>query len=143
MPETQRSETGAAELRAPVELRVAAELTQLPVLRAMAETITLLNEFNLDEISDVKLAVDQICSELIGDAVDGAELVCRFQLGGKVLWVAISTSTRTAEAPDRQGFGWHVLRTLTDSIAVDREPLDTSTAGYRTTVELTKVKGGA
>ena len=132
----------AAELGAPVEVRVAAELAQLPVLRAMAETITLLNEFNLDEISDVKLAVDQICSDLIGSAVDGAELRCRFQLMGEVLCVGVSTNIRTGEVPDEQGFAWHVLRTLTDSITVTKVPLDTFDAGYTTTVELTKRRGG-
>jgi serine/threonine-protein kinase RsbW len=143
MSEPRGSGPSAAELGAPVEVRVAAELAQLPVLRAMAETITLLSEFNLDEISDVTLAVDQICSDLIGDAVDGAKLVCRFQLAGGVLNIAVTTSTRTEESPDRQGFGWHVLRALTDSISVVREPLATSGPGYRTTVKLSKTKGGA
>ncbi|MFE3289183.1 ATP-binding protein [Rhodococcus sp. NPDC059234] len=142
MSEPLGSGPRAAELGAPVEVRVAAELAQLPVLRAMAETITLLSEFNLDEISDVTLAVDQICSDLIADAVAGAELVCRFQLTDGVLNVAVSTNTRTADTPDRQGFGWHVLRTLTDSIAVTREALATSGPGYHTTVELSKAKGG-
>lgn len=142
MSETRRLGSSAADLGTPVEVRVAAELVQLPVLRAMAETITLLSEFNLDEISDVKLALDQVCSDLIADTVEGAELVCRFQLTGDVLCIAVTASTRTAETPDRQGFGWHVLRTLTDSIEVTHEPPDTSNAGYRTTVELAKVKGG-
>ncbi|TQF68313.1 ATP-binding protein [Rhodococcus spelaei] len=133
---------GATELGAAVEVRVTAELAQLPVLRAMAETITVLNEFNLDEISDVTLAVDQVCSDLIGDTVEGAELTCRFQLAGDELCVGISSIIRSDRGPDQHGFGWHVLRSLTDSIAVTRAPLDTSKGGHPTTVEFSKLRGG-
>lgn len=142
MPEARRSGSSEADVDAPVEMRVAADLAQLSVVRAMAETVAVLNEFNLDEVSDVKLAVDQICSDLIADAIDGADLTCRFQLAGDVLWVRVSTDTRSNAVPDTQSFGWHVLRALTDSIAVTRDPLNSAGPGYRTTVELTKLRIG-
>ena len=49
-----------ATSRTPVELRVRAEDGQLPVLRAVAEVIAVLTDFNLDHVSDIKLAVDEI-----------------------------------------------------------------------------------
>ncbi len=49
----------------PVELRVAAEFEQLPVVRAVAETLAVLGDFTLDDVADIKLAVDEVCSELI------------------------------------------------------------------------------
>ncbi|SDD58807.1 ATP-binding protein [Rhodococcus tukisamuensis] len=125
---------------APVELCVIADFAQLPVLRAMAETIAVLGEFNLDEVSDIKLAADEVCTDLIKDAQPGAQLTCRYELTGGVLRVRVSTTTRGERMPSEESFGWHVLRVLTDSISVTHTPL--GKAGYRSTVEFDKLRGG-
>lgn len=130
----------APPLPTPVELRVCADLSQLPVLRAMAETITVLADFTLDDASDVKLAVDEVCSTLITDASSGAELVCLFHVIDDELHVRVWTETLTGRFPDEQSFGWHVLRTLTETISATHEPLGPRT--FRTTVTFTKPSGG-
>ena len=128
----------SATLGAPVELRVSADFAQLPVLRAVPETIAVLGEFNLDEVSDVKLAVDEVCSELIKDAVVDAKLICRYELSGGVLHMRVSTITHTGRRPREDGFGWHVLRVLTDSISVTHAPLGAQANEFLTTVEFDK-----
>lgn len=125
---------------APVEVCVTADLAQLQVLRAMAETIAVLGEFNLDEVCDIKLAADEVCTALIEDARPGAELTCRYEVTGGVLRVRVSTTTRGERMPSQESFGWHVLRVLTDSISVTHAPL--GKAGYYSTVEFEKLRGG-
>ena len=44
----------------------------------MARTLAVLNDFIFDEVVDIMLAVDQVCSELIAAAPAGAELRCSF-----------------------------------------------------------------
>lgn len=126
----------------PVEVKVIAEFGQLPVLRAVAETVAVLADFTLDDVSDIKLAVDEVCSQLIKDAVGGAGLVCTFSVSAPTLEVVARADTVTDTVPDERGFGWHVLRTLTDDISVDRRPLGADGRGFRTTVTFAKSVGG-
>lgn len=137
---TKSAEPGETASTTPVELRVRAQYGQLPVLRTMAEAIAVLADFDLDAVSDVKLAVDEVCSQLIQDAAAGTDLICRFQLVDDALHVHVWTDTVSGHLPDKQGFGWHVLRTLTDSLGVTHEPSDRGTV--RTTIAFTRVRGG-
>ncbi|MGW6693864.1 ATP-binding protein [Rhodococcus sp. NPDC054953] len=131
---------GAVVPRYPVEVRVRADLGELPVLRAMAETVALLGGFTLDDAADVKLAVDEVCSALIGDALPGADLSCRLHSTAGALRVRAWTDTASNRHPDERGFVWHVLRALTDAIDVTREPL--AEGGFRTRVEFVRSRGG-
>lgn len=127
----------------PVEVRIAADLRQLPTLRALAETIALLSDFTLDEVSDVRLAVDEVASLLVVDAVPGAVLRCEFAIEGVGMRVAMRTVLRHEGVPDQRNFGWHVLRTLTDSLHTEQGSYDAASAGYPTAVEFSRVRGSA
>ncbi|WP_054811542.1 anti-sigma factor [Nocardia arizonensis] len=127
----------------PVEIRVAASVTQLPIVRGLAETLVLLSDFTLDEVADIRLAVDEVCSTLIAIAVPETSLLCRFTIGETELHVNVSGTAATEGLPDQRSFGWHVLRTLTDSVEATQEPFDTTASGYPTTVEFRRVRGKA
>ncbi|NIL78198.1 MULTISPECIES: anti-sigma factor [Rhodococcus] len=109
---------------APVELRVIADAAQLPVVRAVAETLAVLSDFTLDDIADIKLVVDEVCSELIAGAVPGAELSCSFVVGDSGIRIATTSTVQTGKLPKQDSFGWHVLQTLTDSIALTVDDVD-------------------
>lgn len=125
-----------------VELRVRATPDQLSVLRALAATIALHEDFDLDAVADIKLAMDEICTQLIVRAVPGSVLVCRLQYVESVLRVAVSSTTTTVDTLGERSFGWHVVNALTDSVDMRREP-DPANAGFVTTMEFTKVKNGS
>lgn len=103
---------------APVELRVIANADQLPVVRAVAETLAVLADFTLDDIADIKLVVDEVCSELISGAVDGAELSCSFVVSPTGMRITTTSVVHSDRVPKGDSFGWHVLQTLTDSISL-------------------------
>ncbi|MDG3010788.1 ATP-binding protein [Rhodococcus sp. D2-41] len=109
--------------RSRVELRLAAAPDRLPVVRAAAEAFALLAGFDIDAVADLKLAVDEACSELATRAAAGTELTCVFscESGGMGVTVSAVVSAHAGEAPLDSGFGWHVLRTLTDEARVGRE----------------------
>ncbi|MFI8565280.1 ATP-binding protein [Rhodococcus sp. NPDC078407] len=101
---------------APVELRVRAEADQLPVVRAVAETLVVLSDFTLDDIADVKLVVDEVCSQLIKGSVADSELSCLFSVGDSGIRIVVTSTLAATSVPKKDSFGWHVLQTLTDSI---------------------------
>ncbi|WP_228001360.1 ATP-binding protein [Nocardia australiensis] len=127
----------------PVEIRVAASVTQLPIVRGLAETLVLLSDFTLDEVADIRLAVDEVCSTLIAIAARGTSLHCRFTVGDTALLVRVSGIAETEGLPDQRSFGWHVLRTLTDEVQATQGSYDSAISGYPTTVEFRRVRGKA
>ncbi|MFC3962942.1 ATP-binding protein [Nocardia jiangsuensis] len=127
----------------PVEIRVAAAVSQLPIVRGLAETLVLLSEFTLDEVADVRLAVDEVCSNLIEVAAPDSYLNCRFVVGEADLLVHVSGLAATEGLPDQRSFGWHVLRTLADSVEAHQAPYDATAAGYPTWVEFRRARAEA
>ncbi|AOW93246.1 anti-sigma factor [Rhodococcus sp. WMMA185] len=124
-----------------VELRVRATPDQLSVLRALATTVAIHEDFDLDSIADIKLAMDEICTQLIVRATPDAVLVCRLQYLDGTLRVAVSSTTTTLDSLGERSFAWHVLTALTDSIDLKQDP-DPASSGFATTMEFTKVKNG-
>ncbi|MFR9750179.1 ATP-binding protein [Nocardia sp. 004] len=127
----------------PVEIRVAASVTQLPIVRGLAETLVLLSDFTLDEVADIRLAVDEVCSTLIALAAPETSLNCRFTVGDTELLVRVDGVADKQGLPDQHSFGWHVLRTLTDTVDATQDSFDTAVSGYPTTVQFRRARGKA
>ncbi|MFI1912604.1 anti-sigma factor [Nocardia sp. NPDC020380] len=125
----------------PVEIGVAASVSQLPIVRGLAETLVLLSDFTLDEVADIRLAVDEAASTLIAVAAPGTTLQCRFTVGETDLLVQVSGIAATEGLPDQRSFGWHVLRTLSDEVKAAQGDFDPAISGYPTTVEFRRVRG--
>jgi len=121
-----------------IEVKVRADPSQLVILRGIAATMASQCNFDLDEIADVRLAVDEASSLLIVRAQPDSTLQCRFLVAPGTLWVAVTANTTGADAGSRRGFGWHVLNTLVDSIDMTQVPDSDAPAGYVTTIEFTK-----
>ena len=59
---------------AAIELRVAARLENLALLRTMVVAVGTFSDLSLDAVSDLRLAVDEACTALIGSATAEAML---------------------------------------------------------------------
>ena len=94
-------------------------------------------DFTIDEIEDLKIAVDEACAMLLAGAVAGAELGVTFTVGDDVLHVAVAVPTRTGEEPSRETFSWTVLTALAGQV-------DSSVDADQTvTITLHKHRGAA
>ncbi|OZC45284.1 anti-sigma factor [Rhodococcus sp. 14-2483-1-1] len=123
---------------APVELRVRAEADQLPVVRAVAETLVVLSDFTLDDIADVKLVVDEVCSQLIKGSVADSELSCLFSVSDSGIRIVVTSTLAATSVPKKDSFGWHVLQTLTDSIELRADDADDSDAVRTVAIDVVK-----
>jgi serine/threonine-protein kinase RsbW len=99
-----------------VEVRLPADLSQLFVLRSLAATLALREDFDLDEVEDVKLAVDEMCSALVLRACPGERLDCQFQAAPHSVGLLASVATDNGRPIDQDTFGWRVLAALTDEL---------------------------
>jgi serine/threonine-protein kinase RsbW len=98
----------------PVTLRLPADAAHLPVVRAVANAVATRADFDLDTISDITMAVDELCSQLIVRAVRGSALECTFGMPADILRIHGFVTAADDMPLSTASFGWRVLATLTD-----------------------------
>ena len=121
--QTAESPPFAASLPAAVELRVPAQGTYVPMLRTLTAGLAARCELTIDEVEDLRIAVDEACSlllPLVSSSPDAA-LVARFSLASGRLDVEAAVPAPPEAQPDRDGFAWTVLGALADEVEVRSE----------------------
>lgn len=120
-----------------VSLRLPAVGAYLSVLRTATASLASRLDVTIDEIEDLKIAVDEACAMLLAQAVPGAELDCSFELTADAIWIAVTVPTLDGQEPSRDTFAWTVLTALAGEVdsSVD--------ADSRVTVSLRKHRAGA
>lgn len=98
-----------------VELKVPATSAYLAVLRTAAAGLAARLDFTLDDIEDLRIAVDEACALLLPLADEDAQLTCRFVLDGPTLQVAVSVPSEGPE-PQPGSFAWTVLSALAGDV---------------------------
>jgi serine/threonine-protein kinase RsbW len=117
-----------------VTIRMPAEGAYLSVLRTATAGLAARLDFTLDEIEDLRIAVDEACAMLLAQASPGSSLECDFTLGRDTMTIAVSAQS-TAGQPARDTFAWTVLSALAGSVDSSVGP------GDRVTIELRKSRG--
>ncbi len=118
-----------------IGIQVRADFEDLAMLRAVAETVALQADFGIDEVTDIRLALEEVATALIQDAVPDTELDCTIGYSGAGVQIRVSVLTTSGDGPDQRGIGWHIVSTLTDSLTIAVDPHDAALGGYRTSVE--------
>lgn len=111
------TEAEAPDQRHPVTLTLDAASSQAPVARSVAETLGILYGFGLDEVADIKLAVDEACAQLEQTHGDNPEITMTIEMRRRAMVVSVTAMLPRDASVRQEGFGWHVLRTLTDDAA--------------------------
>lgn len=130
---TDQTPPGAAAPQDEVVVRLPAEGAYLAVLRMVTAGLAARLDFTVDEIEDLKIAVDEACAMLLSSAVSGAELAVTFSVGVDVLHVAVALPTVHGEEPSRETFSWTVLTALAGEVesSVDADQVVTITLHKR------------
>ena len=117
-----------------VTLRLPAAGAYLSLLRTATASLASRLDFTIDDIEDLRIAVDEACAMLLSEAVAGADLECSFELSGDVIAVAVSVLTLNGEHPSRDTFAWTVLTALAGEVD------STVDADHRVTISLRKTR---
>jgi serine/threonine-protein kinase RsbW len=105
-----------------VLLTVPADVGYLGVLRTATAGLAARLHFALDEIEDLRIAVDEACAMLLAIASRGAELECCFSVTDDALSVEVAVNTvRGARLPAESSFAWKVLTALTTAASASAE----------------------
>jgi len=99
-----------------IELRVAARLENLAVLRTLVGAVGTFEDLDFDAVADLRLAVDEVCTRLIRSATPDATLAIVVDPREQVLVVEASTTCDNYDVVTPGSFSWHVLTSLTDEV---------------------------
>jgi serine/threonine-protein kinase RsbW len=100
-----------------IEVRVAAKLENLAVLRTVVGAVGTYEDLDFDSVADLRLAVDEACTRLIRSATPDATLVLAVHPLEEQLVVDVSTSCSSPDIVLPGSFSWHVLSSLTDEVS--------------------------
>ncbi|GAA3566139.1 anti-sigma regulatory factor [Nonomuraea rosea] len=114
--ETETRAEGVAGIRDVVSIRLPAASAYLSVLRTATAGLAARLDFTLDEIEDLRIAVDEACAMLLSEAVPGTDLTAEFELTGQEMQVRVEVATVGSSAPKRDDFAWMVLTALADDV---------------------------
>ena len=100
----------------PVDLRVPASGAYLAVLRTATAGLAARLDFTIDDIEDLRIAVDEACALLLPLATPGSRLDCRFDLRPHQFQVAVSVPSATTVPLPRDTFAWTGLTALAGEV---------------------------
>ncbi|MGW4243096.1 hypothetical protein, partial [Nocardia sp. NPDC004722] len=104
-------------------------------VRALADTVGMVADFGIGEVTDIRMALDEIATGLILDAVPGADVDCRFAYDDRCMTIHVSAVTRSEDTLAQRNLCWPAVRDLTRAVHAVRLPFDEGRSGYRTAVE--------
>ena len=129
-------ESTGATLGDVVMIKLPAAGAYLSVLRTATAGLAARLDFTLDEIEDLRIAVDEACAMLLSQALPGADLECTFSLDDSSIRVAVSVLTIDGQQPSRDTFAWTVLSALAGEVD------STADVDNRVTITLLKRRSG-
>jgi len=107
-----------------VTVRMPADGAYLSVLRTATAGLAARLDFTLDDIEDLRIAVDEACAMLLSQAVPGSSLECSFALSADDLTITVSVLSLSPRPPSADTFAWTVLSALAGSVEAQVGPDD-------------------
>ena len=101
-----------------ITLSVPAEAGYLTVIRTAAAAVAGRLGATVDDIEDLRIAVNEACSVLLTQADPGSELSCRFEVAEGRLGFRVAAASVQGEVPEPGSFAWMVLESLTGEVVV-------------------------
>jgi serine/threonine-protein kinase RsbW len=115
-PRDQGAAPANRETKDHVQVSMPAEGAYLSVLRTATAGLAARLDFTLDEIEDLRIAVDEACAMLLPQAIPGTNLECAFDLGAEDMTITVSVVAAQPRMPAEDTFSWTVLSALAGAV---------------------------
>jgi serine/threonine-protein kinase RsbW len=92
------------------------------VLRTATASLAARLDFTLDDIEDLRIAVDEASALLLVSAVPGSTLECTFTLAPDIMRVSVEVQSLDGEPPSTETFAWTVLTALAGDVSSSTGP---------------------
>jgi serine/threonine-protein kinase RsbW len=116
MADIQGQPESPARTEREVEIRVAARLENLAVLRTLVAAVATFEDLDLDVVADLRLAVDEACTALIRAALPDSSLWLSVDPREDTVVITASAACAGTAVVEPGSFSWHVLSSLADEV---------------------------
>jgi serine/threonine-protein kinase RsbW len=99
-----------------VEIRMLARMDRVPAFRAMAADMAMREDYDLDAIADLRLAVEEACATVLANSDPSSVLVCRLLVSATEYEVSAQVALTSSREPSVGPLSLRILRTLSDSV---------------------------
>lgn len=89
---------------------------RVPGIRALAADMAMHEDFDLDAISDLRLAVEEACATVLANADPDTTLVCRLLVSSAEVEISAFVTLLDGVDPTVGPLSLRILRTLSDSV---------------------------
>jgi serine/threonine-protein kinase RsbW len=117
-----------------VEIMVPADGAFVSVLRSVTAGLASRCDLTLDEIEDLRIAIDEASALLLPHALPGSSITVRFTLAKGSLAIYAAVPASESADPDQSSFAWTVLDALASTVSVAH-------TGSELAISLTKRRG--
>ena len=107
-----------------VIVRMPADGAYLSVLRTATAGLAARLDFTLDDIEDMRIAVDEACAMLLSQAIPGSSLECSFTLSPDDMTITVAVPSLNPRPPSGDTFAWTVLSALAGAVEAQGGPGD-------------------
>ncbi|RDI68014.1 hypothetical protein [Nocardia pseudobrasiliensis] len=121
--------------RKTIELDVPAHPSQVPFLRAVAETVTQSVDCGIDDIADAPSVLAAAALMLMEDAPVGAIVNCRIVCDGSEFHARLESLSRTGATLENGRFDWHTAGTTTSWVVGWQGAFDCAAGAYPVALE--------
>jgi serine/threonine-protein kinase RsbW len=106
-----------AMANATIHLEIPASGAYLAVARAAATGLAAQLHFTYDEIDDLRIAVDEACTQLMARRGSAGTIRLVYQMEDDALCVEVSVDASDRSGPlERDTFAWQILSAMTDEV---------------------------
>lgn len=102
-----------------VTLTIPSDTAYVAMARSVAASMSAQADLPIDQLEDVRLAVDEALSQVIADAPPDSAITCTYTVDGADLAIAVSGTSLSGAVPSTGTFSWIVLRALVDDVSAD------------------------
>ena len=99
-----------------VTLSFRATTANVALARTMAAAMAARAHLTIDQIEDVRLAIDEAVSQLVNDCDEQTHVHCDFTETAGTLVIQTKATTRSGQPPATDTFSWLVLAALVDEV---------------------------
>jgi len=98
-----------------------AQTQYVSLARTMAAAMAVRADLPIDQLEDLRLAVDEAVAQIVLDAVPGSDLRCIFVEAHGSLRIQVRGTTSSGALPATNTFSWTVLTALVDEVTASIE----------------------
>lgn len=99
-----------------IEVRMPVSSAPIWIMRTLAGDMALREDFDLDAVADLRLAVDEACGTVLVRAAPEGTLTCRLLVAPERVEVNTTAAAPAGYPPEVDSLGWHMLQMLADSV---------------------------